>query len=421
MRRLTAALRVRLRRRGGLERGASASIVLVLLGGGVLLGAAALTLDVGNILWERRQLQNSADAASMALAQLCSHDVAQCAGSAMAGLTALANANAADNAAAFDTSVYAHGACGRGIAGLPECQAPSGALVDCPPVPPSVPSTVKFVQVYTSTRTGSGGNILPPFVAETFGYGGTNVKACARAAWGAPGTYAATVPMTFSVCEWRGDTNADPFAVPPVPRTYVDGPSGAAPGYGGAAPQPPWPQASDEVTFMLQTHSTSTCANWQGHDVPGGFGYLTENGCRAMVVTGGWVQIDTGASAPCALASMRGRVVDLPIFDCTARSVSGAPTQTVEEIRDGGGTCAEGTGNNTWYHIAGWAKFYVSGYRISGGSGPDQSEPSYVTGAVPCASGDRCISGWFVDGLLRDASSLGGGGDFGAQVVLPAG
>jgi hypothetical protein len=52
------------------ERGAAALIVAVLMSF-LLLGIGAVVLDVGNIFWERRQLQNSADAAALAVAMDC--------------------------------------------------------------------------------------------------------------------------------------------------------------------------------------------------------------------------------------------------------------------------------------------------------------------------------------------------------------
>ncbi len=53
-------------------------IVAVVLGGGVLLGASALAIDVGNMMFERRQLQNGADASSQKLAQICAKDLTKC-------------------------------------------------------------------------------------------------------------------------------------------------------------------------------------------------------------------------------------------------------------------------------------------------------------------------------------------------------
>ena len=51
------------------DRGAVAPLVAILMAGGVVLGMLTLSVDVGNIMWERRQLQNGADAASLALAK----------------------------------------------------------------------------------------------------------------------------------------------------------------------------------------------------------------------------------------------------------------------------------------------------------------------------------------------------------------
>ena len=50
------------------ERGAVAIIVVVLFGFGVMLAAAAFTIDVGNINAERRQLQHGSDSVALAVA-----------------------------------------------------------------------------------------------------------------------------------------------------------------------------------------------------------------------------------------------------------------------------------------------------------------------------------------------------------------
>ena len=142
------------------------------------------------------------------------------------------------------------------------------------------------MHVYTSTETASGSGVLPPIVAQSFGYGGTTVKACARAAWGAPGPYATTVPMTFSVCEWEYNTGSG--------SDYYDAPVGATPGYGSTG-QPAWPAAAKERTLFLQDHGTTTpCNYFSYHDVPGGFGYLEADACHAGSTTGGWCRVRTG-------------------------------------------------------------------------------------------------------------------------------
>jgi len=48
------------------ERGAVGTIIGVLLATGMVFGFLAISVDVGGLLWERRQLQNAADAAALA-------------------------------------------------------------------------------------------------------------------------------------------------------------------------------------------------------------------------------------------------------------------------------------------------------------------------------------------------------------------
>ena len=55
----------------GRERGSVTTIVAALFGFMVILGATSLSIDVGSLMWERRQLQAGADAASLAMARLC--------------------------------------------------------------------------------------------------------------------------------------------------------------------------------------------------------------------------------------------------------------------------------------------------------------------------------------------------------------
>src|SRR3954454_16226485 len=53
------------------DRGAIGVLIGMLLGSGVLLGMAALTIDVGTLYQERAELQNGADAGSIAVAKTC--------------------------------------------------------------------------------------------------------------------------------------------------------------------------------------------------------------------------------------------------------------------------------------------------------------------------------------------------------------
>ena len=73
------------------ERGAIGVLIAVLVGGGVLLGMGALTIDVGRLYQNRAELQNGADAAALAVAKSCAS------GTCNAGLAGgYANANASN-------------------------------------------------------------------------------------------------------------------------------------------------------------------------------------------------------------------------------------------------------------------------------------------------------------------------------------
>ena len=86
-------------------------------------------------------------------------------------------------------------------------------------------------------------------------------------------------------------------------------------------------------------------------------------------------------------------------------------------------TGAGAGGAQSYYHILGWAKFYLSGYKIGGS--PDTERASRVSGTVPCSGPRRCISGWFVQGTLATATTMvpptSGGVDLGTYGVVPLG
>lgn len=397
-------------RRRRSDRGATATMVVILMASGVLLGAAALSVDVGSMMWERRQLQNGADAVALAMAQVCASGASGCSVSGAAAQAALNNANAADSLSALDNSMYANGICGHNVPGLPKCDAPTGELWDCPPI--TMSSAIPFVQAHTSTAGTGGTSVVASLFSSIWGNDGETIRACSRAAWGQPGAYKTSTPMIFSYCEFEQYTALNG-------NKPYDAPVGTSPGYGGGG-QPAWPKK--EHTLYLQDHGSETPCKFFGmHDVPGGFGYLKESGCATIVGTGNWARVDTGISAPCDLSAMRGTVINLPIFSCMYQS--GSEPNFNPEVDPPATGCTSGSGANTWYYIKGWSKFYVSGYKLSGGSGPGQSMPSYVTGKVPCVGGDRCISGWFVSGQLQ-ATTLAvpdPTSNFGTYVVLPVG
>lgn len=428
------------------ERGAVTTIVGVMLAAGVILGMGALSIDVGSIMWERRQLQNGADAAALALASSCAKGSTSCS-STLPSIGTLSNQNASDGHSSVDN------VCSRfsltfnppgAICASASTDADPADLTKCPPVPTwlrtGTGGIVPYVEVTTGTSTdaSSAPTLLPGALSRAVtGSDDPHVVACARAAWGPPSGAGGSVPIAMSTCEWQTYTNASSGS----PTYVADPPSGPSPGYGGpgqpAFPPPAtWPNtAGHEIVVMLHDTSTPSCS-YNGKDTAGGFGYLdpSSSTCTTNIqsVNGVdfWARIDTGSSATLAcqseLANLWKTVVDLPVFDCLVKSTSGVPSGGIAGLDCTGASPSSG-GAQTYYHIAGWAKFYLSGYNIGGG--PSTQRPSVINGVVPCngpgspggsAGGSgRCIEGWFVQGTL-DAPGIdhsGGGANFGGWAV----
>lgn len=419
------------------EQGAIGVLFGILVLTGVVIGMMALTVDVGNMMYERRQLQNGADAASLALADECARDADNC----LADHDELLNANApSDSLAQYDlTRAYApDGACGRGLSNpnLPNCATADSSYTPdiadlslCPPLPtwlrdePDIP----YVETYTRTESNDPNDdtLLPSYFAQALvgGPDQSSISACARAAWGTPSQVSASVPITISSCEWEEQTSSG--------TNYLDGPKGADPGYGSHPDQTAMPTAVQEITILLHTTSPSPELDpciWNHKDTAGGFGWVdpTSGSCEAEVTTGDWLNIDPGNNVPSScedkFAGLWKTVVSIPVFDCRLKSLS-VPEGDVPDSANCNPATNDGVGGaHTYYHVVGWAKFYVSGYKLGGG--PAVTRNSIVTGNAPCSGDERCLSGWYVQGSLDDVSGIeapGGDNDFGAYAVLPAG
>jgi Flp pilus assembly protein TadG len=426
------------------EKGAIAVIVAVLFGFGVMTAAAALTIDVGNINADRRQLQNGADAVALAVAQQC----------ALTGtctptdpnLKPLANANAADNHTSIrrvdggtpvlPTPDPTYPAICGNATGLFQCQtAWTQSMSNLQECPSDVPSSANYVRVYTETENSVGNHILPySFGAAIAGVGssGANQQACATVIWGPPSGAAA--PITLSYCEWKAATGYVPATTDPVTGAiitpavgiYANEPTAGTPGYialgvglpvplPGTAPGiwptpalqlPAVPVPGNEIIVGLQGQTTTpNCSSWNGHDVPGGFGYLSSTTlCNMTAAVGGWVQVDTGNSLPvrCDLRPLFNTIIYLPVFDCVATGTSSTPP-TVTPPAVYPTVCNRGNGNTSWYHIQGYAKFYLSGYKTGGGPSDEAARTnSLATPSLPCSGNDRCLSGWFLKGLVEE-------------------
>jgi hypothetical protein len=366
--------------------GAVVLLVAILLGGGVLLGMAALAIDVGALYGERRQLQNSADAAALSLAQDCAARSPACTTSP-ANVSGIVDRNDTSDG----TSAVAGVCVTTGGVSAGACSDASTRLADCLPLQATVEN---YVEVRTRTRTASGGTLLPPVFAETLagGNAGTAVGACSRVAWGGASSASSAIPLTVSNCEFEHYVGSPPtnFAPPP--------------------PYPPWPDAGYE--HVIYFHDTTNAlagscpAGPAGSDDPisGGFGWLQSDSCVVTSDIANWFDASPGTSpgSDCRAAEFAaayGQLVDIPIYDGT-NGLNGA---------------------NGKYHIKGYAAFVLTGYYLGG----SYKKTSLITGQYPCGrtptTGDeRCISGFFTEDLTPTSGVIGGT-DMGVTVIQMAG
>lgn len=229
----------------------------------VIVGVAALVIDVGALHDEKRQLQNGADAAALGVAQLigqtCATGSPACVASTlMARAQELADGNAKDTATAVDSVTPNYGA--------------------------------RTVTVRTSTKEASGGTILPyQFARALTGVDGKTVKAAATASW-AGLKRASVIPLTISKCEFTTATsNNTIFNV--------------------------------QQTILFHTKAAD-CGG--GLDLPGGFGWLMDNNdtnnddCNVTPAVGDIVSDDTGVVGTphsCNMATLLNKDVLLAAYD----------------------------------------------------------------------------------------------------------
>ncbi len=427
------------------ERGAVATIVAALVSLGVVMGFLALSVDVGQMMMQKRQLQNGADATAMYLARNCANGSCDVTTSSSTS-TSLNDANSSSASNALQTRCfYQVTTSSVSDSNCPPTATTTGTFADCGPFPPTVSSVLPFVQVATRAKSAAAGglrNWIAPIIGQS---ADTSVGACGRAAWGVAGSYSGTVPFAISTCEWQSYTGSD--SEKGLPATVVAPPNGTSPGYGGPG-QPAWPapyagwpnQPGHELYVMSHDTGGDNCS-FKGKDTNGGFGWLTTGSSCDVTISSVnnvdyWALIQTGNSVPSTCTSVLPTfletVIDIPVFDCLVVNNSGTPTGGIGSYNCDAGTTSGG-GSKTYYHLAGYAKFYLSGYHFSSMSGGSAVPPN----TPPCSSASpqlnapwtgesgRCLSGWFVSGTLQaptivPPSSIGGG-NFGAVAVLPAG
>ncbi|WP_395398340.1 pilus assembly protein TadG-related protein [Arthrobacter sp. UC242_113] len=162
MRRIAAA--------GDKERGAIAVIVALLMV--VLLGFAAIAIDVAKLYSERAQLQNSADAVALAVARNCAVPSPTNACADITGnVRRLANENAVDG---------------------------QSTVVD----PVGLDISKRRVSATTMAKENrSAPNTVSLFFARALGFDSAQVSATSTVTWGSPSAGTTPFPLAFSVCQ----------------------------------------------------------------------------------------------------------------------------------------------------------------------------------------------------------------------------
>lgn len=188
------------------ERGGIAVIVAILMV--VLLGFAAVSIDVAMLYSERAQLQNGSDSAALMLAQKCARNGSDPECSTNSSLAAdLANKNAVD-----------------GLSNV------KSIVLDKPN---------RTVQVTAGAKEAGGTtNRVSLFFAGVLGIPSAEVSATSSVRWGSPEKGTIPFPITVSICQVRGQTDVMQLLQLHGKNANPDcayGPSGAAVegGFGG--------------------------------------------------------------------------------------------------------------------------------------------------------------------------------------------
>lgn len=368
--------------------------VLVALLSVVLIGFAALVIDVAILYHERRQLQNGADAAALSVAHGCA-----------AGTCDDAIAAAQGYVTENHDAVSAPGTPGRGklvtLCGLGELEGltlPLSLCTDTLDLATKYPGNYVVARVASGTQEGAAG--LAPILAGILGDQlPTTVPARAVVRWGTAGSLATRLPVTMSRCRWNLITAGGTKLVP--------APTGQATWVEGSYPK-------DESTRLLEaqqsliTHSAGkevedACTALE-KDAPGNFNWLATAGtCEATSVDGSDTTFDnsTGADVPSvcqdALKKLVGTVVGVPIY-----------------------TSPPEHGSVGVYKVDGFAAFFVTGLYLN--LPPHRNAKSIIASATspdPCKNPTFCISGFFVE-ASADGEIVDGGNDYGLQVVQMA-
>ncbi|MFM2184152.1 MAG: hypothetical protein RJB61_2446, partial [Actinomycetota bacterium] len=245
------------------DRGAILPLVVISMV--LLLGMGAMVIDIGHIYAERRQLQNGADAAALAIAQSCAIRVGCTPGAYEPMAANLANRAARDGMTTVREICFG----GRTTTGLPQCG--GGEAGD--------PRALGWVRVTTRTLTPEGDEVdflLAPIVTALTGY---TVEATAIAGWGIAGA-GRVLPYGLHRCEFEqvGGVLTDPSTgdvVLPTGTQYI------YPDYDAGTN----PNQTDCRTEFLDDGLTSGFFGWLDHP---------RGDCTITTSVGDWQDVNNG-------------------------------------------------------------------------------------------------------------------------------
>src|SRR4029077_5932079 len=154
----------------------------------------------------------------------------------------------------------------------------------------------------------------------------------------------------------------------------------------------------DHIMFEhgLGSSQTTGCPPYQpsGQDAPGNFGWTTDTGSCSVTVSNGSYGGNTGTAVSNACkAALQS--------DWTNKTLVYLPVYSA----------ISGTGSSVTYTLLGFAAFVITGYSLTGASAPD-----WLHHANKCQRTNKCLSGYFTQGLIPSTGGLGGKG-LGASIV----
>lgn len=264
------------------ERGAAA--VLVAFSMVVLLGFAALAVDVGAMYAEKAQLQNGADATALAIAGDCAKGIT-CATAMADNDNRLADENANDDSS-----------------GVFSVSQPSANSVR--------------VETYAQ-EAGSADDSFTLFFAKIFGNDTTSIHTVAEAAWGPPSA-AATLPWTVSECVFKTFLSPSQLASLTSSGNFEGSPS----------------DARVLLRYDKNTPTYSGCESQNGYR-PGGFGWLeTDTGCTTDIDLAATVAGQPGNTFPTdkSCDALKSTILDEPALIPLFNSNTGNGENTVYSL-----------------------------------------------------------------------------------------